>query len=208
MDEEELPNALLDSYLSEASCAPSRWRTAGRSTRTAGTSPPSTRTSPSPPRDPAGIAALIDHDSGFRLMQIGIEPPKTTSSRLGDATRLLHRSRRRPHPVARHRSTTCPRLHAARSPLPADWVTGGAGAAPDCDIRLHQLLAHYAIALCYAQQEDEVLEDVYMKRWQASFVAARNAICSTPPPPPAVSTAAFRCPTLAPVAWASPPVHP
>ena len=57
----------------------------------------------------------------------------------------------------------------AATACPTDWIAGGAGAEPDCDIRLHQLLAHYAIALCYAQQEDEVLEDVYMKRWQASY---------------------------------------
>ena len=34
------------------------------------------------------------------------------------------------------------------------------------------------LALSYAQQEDEVLEDVYMKRWQASFEAAHSAICN------------------------------
>ena len=46
---------------------------------------------------------------------------------------------------------------------PSNWVAGGAGAVIDADPRLHILLAHFAIALCYAQQEDEVLEDVYMR---------------------------------------------
>jgi hypothetical protein len=37
---------------------------------------------------------------------------------------------------------------------------------PDLDSRLHPCLAYYVIALSYAQQEDEVLEGVYMGRWQ------------------------------------------
>jgi hypothetical protein len=57
---------------------------------------------------------------------------------------------------------------------PTDWVT--AVAAPDCDTRLHGCLAHYAVALAYAQQEDEVLEATYMQRWQTDAEAARRAI--------------------------------
>ena len=46
----------------------------------------------------------------------------------------------------------------------------------DCDSRLHLPLAHYAIALAYAQQEDDVLEDQYMSRWQRDVEIAREAI--------------------------------
>jgi hypothetical protein len=78
----------------------------------------------------------------------------------------------------------CPDLDTARTirlrgyRYFSDWMTIGAGAEVDADVRLHILLAHYAIALCYAQQEDEILEDLYMKRFTAGFAAARQAICN------------------------------
>jgi hypothetical protein len=49
--------------------------------------------------------------------------------------------------------------------LPMEWPTTS-NSVPDCDDRLHPALANYATALAYAQQEDEVLEDKYMQRWQ------------------------------------------
>ncbi len=59
---------------------------------------------------------------------------------------------------------------------PADWLAQGAEAEPDCDERLHMPLCHYAIALAYAQQEDEQLEGQYMKRYEIDVMAARSAI--------------------------------
>ena len=64
---------------------------------------------------------------------------------------------------------------------PADWINGQNSYAPDpttvdADPRLHLALAHYAIALAYAQQEDDTLEQVYMGRWQRDVEAARGAI--------------------------------
>lgn len=44
------------------------------------------------------------------------------------------------------------------------WASG-ASVVPDLDPRLHIAMCYYAMALCYAQQEDEVLEGVYMARW-------------------------------------------
>lgn len=46
----------------------------------------------------------------------------------------------------------------------------------DADPRLHRPLAHYAVALAYAQQEDEVLENTYMERWQRDVEIVRQAI--------------------------------
>jgi hypothetical protein len=57
-----------------------------------------------------------------------------------------------------------------------DWIAVGPDSEPDCDERLHRPLAHYAIALAYAQQEDEQLEANYMKRWELDVQAARSAI--------------------------------
>ena len=60
--------------------------------------------------------------------------------------------------------------------FPIDWVSKGDNEQVDADPRLHLPLAHYAIALAYAQQEDETLEQVYMGRWQRDVEAARGAI--------------------------------
>jgi hypothetical protein len=59
---------------------------------------------------------------------------------------------------------------------PIDWIALGPETEPDCDERLQQPFAHYAVALAYAQQEDEQLEGVYMTRWQRDVDMARGAI--------------------------------
>ena len=59
---------------------------------------------------------------------------------------------------------------------PTDWLAGPSTDEPDCDSRLHLPLAHYAIALAYAKQEDETLENTYMLRWQKDVEIARMAI--------------------------------
>lgn len=55
-----------------------------------------------------------------------------------------------------------------------NWLN--ANSEPDCDPRLHGCLVHYAVALAYAQQEDEILETTYMDRWQRDVELARRAI--------------------------------
>ena len=60
--------------------------------------------------------------------------------------------------------------------LPNDWVADGDSAVVDADDRLHWPLAHYAVALAYAQQEDETLENQYMQRWQMDVDQAINVI--------------------------------
>ena len=64
------------------------------------------------------------------------------------------------------------KLRGYRKPL-TTFATSG---EVDADARLHRPLAHYAVALAYAQQEDEVLERVYMERWQKDVEMARSAI--------------------------------
>jgi hypothetical protein len=60
--------------------------------------------------------------------------------------------------------------------MPIDWMALGPAGEPDIDPRLHRPLAHYAIALAYAQQEDDVLEQQYMQRWQRDVEQVRGAI--------------------------------
>lgn len=63
-------------------------------------------------------------------------------------------------------------MRGYRKPLTTFAVSGEV----DADPRLHRPLAHYAVALAYAQQEDEVLERTYMERWQRDVGMARTAI--------------------------------
>jgi hypothetical protein len=55
-----------------------------------------------------------------------------------------------------------------------------ASTLPDIDERLHPALAYYAMALSYAAQEDEILEGVYMSRWDRDAKAFMGSIMDPP----------------------------
>jgi hypothetical protein len=55
-----------------------------------------------------------------------------------------------------------------------------ASTIPDIDPRLHPALAYYAMALSYAAQEDEILEGVYLARWDRDTKALMGAIMDPP----------------------------
>jgi hypothetical protein len=63
-------------------------------------------------------------------------------------------------------------LRGYRQPV---W-TNTASDIPDLDPRLHTCLAYYAISLAYAQQEDEVLEGVYLGRWNRDLTQQMRTI--------------------------------
>jgi hypothetical protein len=117
--------------------------------------------------DPAGIMALTDDIHGYRLEivpQVWAEDvfrgnnAGTTSSVMysvwGDRIYLW--------PVVGHDVDRAFTLRGYRRPLA--WIDV-ATESPDCDPRLHLPLTQFAVALAYAQQEDEVLEATYMQRW-------------------------------------------
>lgn len=125
-----------------------------------------------------GIMALYDKKNGFRLTQIAAEygddhfagPQVGTLhpvmySLWGDTIQFWPRVQSAAHDRAY-------RLRGYRKPLV--WLTPAQ--EPDCDPRLHLPLTHYAVALAYAQQEDEQLEMSYMDRWQRDVEMAHRAI--------------------------------
>jgi len=212
MDEEELPNVLLDSYLSEAFLRTismetrwpfyeSRWDVTAAAATIA---LPVTV-------DPPGITGLIDTTNGYRLMQVANDLAEDSfigmwSTSANPMYYSVFGTDLSLWPAPPADFARAYRLSGHR--LPLDWQASGAGAAPDCDVRLHQLLAHYAIALCYAQQEDEVLEDVYMKRWQQSYLAAHHAICQPRHHRPLILNGGLPyTPSYNPIVW-GPPVAP
>jgi hypothetical protein len=212
MDDEELPNAMLDSYIAEGytrmMSMENRWpsfESRWTAYKTAGT--PDVPLSPD--CDPAGIFSVIDGDNGMRLVQVANEQAEDNFTQIATTTTPVYYTlwggvlRLWPDPDAAREI----RIRGYR--YPSNWMLGGAGAEVDADSRLHILLAHYAIALSYAQQEDEVLEDVYMKRFQAGFMAARNAICNPRHNRPMIYAGGLPLGGLGhqSVTWATPPVH-
>jgi hypothetical protein len=72
-------------------------------------------------------------------------------------------------------------LHVTGYRKPVDFLTADAGAAPDCDERLHLSLIWYGCALAQAANEDEVLDSLYYKKWQQGVETARSDIMRPDP---------------------------
>ena len=215
MDEEELPNAMLDSYLNEAFLRTismenrwpfyeKRWDVAKLPTSVTIALPADC--------DPAQITSLQDSTNGARLMQISNELAEDNFVGMASTSaNPIYYS------IFGGEIYLWPTMevgaadrgyHMRGYRYPTDWISLGAAQPPDCDVRLHQLLAHYAIALAYAQQEDEVLEDTYMKRWQSSYVVAHSAICAPRHHRPLIFNGGVPyVPSYNPVVW-GPPVAP
>ena len=182
VDEEELPNETVDDFLREAFTRTinftnewpffeSDWDVV---------KPAAALSAPFPANiNPTQLVSLRDSTTGYRLIQVdhGLAEDRFIDA-YSSGTVYMYWSIWGseiffwPPPVDQAERT----FHLRGHRMPTDWVTAGAAASPDCDERLHQLLIHYAIALAYAQQEDEVQEDVYMKRWQNNLNMIAGAI--------------------------------
>lgn len=212
MDEEELPNPTLDAYFQEGF-----ERTIAADQRWPFYEVDMTVVIPAGARQveiPAGLdaqqLASVITPNGLRLIQISNEQAEQNALSLATSTTPIYYSiwanSLRFWPVMQSAQTVY--LRGYRKP--EAWITQGAGAIPDCDERLHFWIAHYAIALCYAQQEDEVLEATYMQRWSSGVQLARSSIVSPRHHRPLILNGGLpivSSPNTA-VAWANPPVSP
>jgi len=128
--------------------------------------------------NPPGIMALYDTTNNFRLTMIAAEygDDHFAGPQVGTLNPVMYSvwgdslyvwPRVQPSSVDR-----AYRLRGYRRPV--NWLN--TSNEPDCDERLHLPLTHYAVALAYAQQEDEQLESVYMDRWQRDVELAHKAI--------------------------------
>ena len=63
-------------------------------------------------------------------------------------------------------------LRGYRQPV---W-DNAASAIPDLDPRLHVTLCYFAMSLVHAQQEDEIMEGVYLGRWQRDLTQQLRTI--------------------------------
>ncbi len=180
MDDEELPNALLDGYLSEAYqrtiAMEDRWPFF-EAAWTVAKVPDSMGIVLPVDCDPPGITSLVDASTSMRLVQVGMEVGEDRYATQAGAPLAysIFAGQIWLWPKPNTDATYGYLLRGHR--LPSDWIAAGPDSEVDADVRLHILLAHYAIALVYAMEEDEVLEDVYMRRFTAGWTVAHSAIC-------------------------------
>jgi hypothetical protein len=177
----ELPDSTIDNYLQEAFnrtiAAESQWpflETSWTVTQAAGNS-----YAPKP-SDLGFVSSMVDTDNyAYRMTMIDYDTAEDEYFRVsttgGYAVEFsLWGDNIYFWPQVTFDSDRDYSLRGYRQPI--DWLAVGDTEAPDCDERLHRPLAHYAIALAYAQQEDETLETTYMARWQADVEMARKII--------------------------------
>jgi len=173
VDDEELPDAILNVYLQEAFdrtlAADNRWPRNEFTWTLVKAAGDDAADLPIDLNPPTIMSVIPVGDDAYRLVNIDHEaaedafPPMWNS---GDGGSPLYFS------VWQQRLFLWPRtatdvaysvtLRGYRQPV---W-SSVAGNIPDLDERLHIPLCYFAIALAYAAQEDEVLEGVYMARWE------------------------------------------
>ena len=177
----DLPGVTIASYIDEAFrrtiAAENRWPSYEQQWQVTIPAGSSVATLPSDVNIPA-IMSLMKADTGVKLEQINQEDAEARFDTLptnggGDPTYFSIWSNTVYFwPRRQVVDDTAFVLRGYRKPL----TTFNADGQVDADPRLHQALAHYAIALAYAQQEDDVLENRYMERWQRDVEMARQAI--------------------------------
>jgi hypothetical protein len=187
MDEEELPDGLLNIYLQDAfdrtMAYDNRWPRY-ETTWELSQVPGSDDITLNPEINRPSIMSVISTVDGYRLVMISPENAEQTYLN-GNITvitgapiyySLWHdKMQLWPRPA----ESALPyglSIRAYRQPV---W-TNGASDVPDLDERLHITLAYYAMGLVYAQQEDEILEGVYMARWQRDLSQQMKTILEAP----------------------------
>jgi hypothetical protein len=140
---------------------------------------------------PADVEALVSviNPDGRRLNYLAHDVAEDTRFRVGDAwyysiwgNRLFLWAK----PDGDVELT----LRGWRTPEP--WGDMGPAESPDCDERFHIALVYYACSLVYAQQEDELLEQTYMARFERSVQATRQALMRPHPSRPRIMFGNFR----------------
>jgi len=184
MDDEELPDSLLDVYLQEAfdrtMAFDNRWPRNETSWTIAKIPGEQTALLPLDLNLPSLTSAWLTGTSSHQLL---IVDQKTAEDSFGGAYRTdasgdvpayvsVWNGQLHLWPTPSMASTIQIAIRGYRQPV---W-TIGASDIPDLDPRLHVTLAYFAIALSYAQQEDEVLEGVYMARWDRDLRQQLRAI--------------------------------
>lgn len=170
VDDEELPDVLLNIYLQEAfdrtMAADNRWPRYEKTWELSKVAGNDFITLP-PDLNLPSIMAVMSVTGGYQLSIINHEnaeqsfPPAYSNTAGTPLYVSVWEGRLWLWPSVATDATYDVSLRAYRQPV---W-SNVASEIPDLDPRLHATLAYFAIALAYAAQEDEILEGVYMARW-------------------------------------------
>ena len=170
MDDEELPDNLLNLYLQEAfdrtMASDNRWPRYEK-TWTVSKVPDSTTVTLPPDLNTPSIMSVLSMADGYRLVAINHENAEdmfAPTTMIGTGSPVYYSvwgSQMFLWPNLDPSVSGDFQLRAYRQPV---W-TNAASDIPDLDPRLHMTLCWYAISLTYAQQEDDVLEGTYLARW-------------------------------------------
>lgn len=178
MDETDLPNALLDTWLREgfkkAIGTERRWPFYTKSwslsavADTASVALEDDTDDIETVRLDGEIIARIGQDEGERFFSSTATGTPAYWSRWGDTLYLW------PTPNASATVT----VRGWREPTA--WTTLGSSTEVDADERLHLACAFYALSMAYMQQEDEVLSARYMQQFTEHVATARTSILRGP----------------------------
>lgn len=187
MDEEELPDTLLNVYLEDAfertMAYDNRWPRY-ETTWDVSQVPGTTSITLPPDLNRPSIMTVISQPDGYRLV---MADPSNAEQVFLDGNSTVHTGPPVYYSVWQNQMTLWPQpdqavlpysltVRAYRQPV---W-DNAASAVPDLDERLHITLAYYAMSLVYAQQEDEILEGVYVARWQRDLSQQMKTILEAP----------------------------
>jgi len=181
VDDRDLPDSVLNVYLQEAfdrtMAFTNKWP---RNETVWGLSVLADDPSATIPADVniPSITSVIAVDNGYALVQIDQHLAEQNFSPLnvvsqgtpvyfsiwGDQLYLW------PRPMAN--TVFDLRMRGFRQPV---W-SNAASTIPDLDPRLHVTLAYFALGLAYAKEEDEVMEGIYMGRWNRDLTQQLKAI--------------------------------
>jgi hypothetical protein len=189
LDDEDLPDTLLNPYLMDAFertvAFDNRWPRYEKNWSVALVDGETTISLPADCNVPS-LLSVISPADGYRLVGITQENaeamfltghttilvgPPVYYSIFGKSDAGLDQLQLWPSPDVSAGPYTLS-LRGYRQPV---W-SEAASTIPDLDPRLHLCLAYYAMSLAYAQQEDEILEGVYMARWQRDLTQTAKQI--------------------------------
>lgn len=170
VDDEELPDTLLNVYFQEAfdrtMAADNRWP---RYEKTWTISWVPNATSISLPADVLvpSIMSVLSLADGYRLVAMNHENAEdmfAPTNMIGNGSPIYYSvwgGQMYLWPSLSPEVSADFQLRAYRQPV---W-TNGASDIPDLDPRLHVTLCYFVMSLAYAAQEDDVLEGTYLARW-------------------------------------------
>ena len=124
-----------------------------------------------------GILSVVDVERGYKLVSIVHENAENTfgTTTSGGTTAMYYSlwgGQMFLWPRVADDAHIDLLLRGYRQPV---W-DNGASTIPDLDPRLHVTLCYFAMSLVHAQQEDEIMEGVYLGRWQRDLTQQLRTI--------------------------------